>query len=124
MQGTDVVRDVMDQWKAGIDAHDPQTVAAVFAEDAIFQGLRPYSVGRQGVFDYYDSQPRGMTVNYQIMESRRPTTGLVVGYLRADFAFRDRPPLALNVGVVVAQTGGRWRIVHYQASPPASSGRE
>ncbi len=38
--------------------HDgPQRVAEVFTEDAIFQGLRPYSVGRQGVVDYYAAQP-------------------------------------------------------------------
>ena len=45
-------------WTSGgraIDAHDPERVAAVFTEDAIFQGLHPYSVGREGVADYYDS---------------------------------------------------------------------
>lgn len=47
-----VLRGVLDEWKAGIDAHDPARVAAVFADDAIFQGLRPYSVGPQGVSDY------------------------------------------------------------------------
>jgi hypothetical protein len=45
--GTEVLRGVLDQWKAGVDAHEPQTVAALFTEDAIFQGLHPYSVGPQ-----------------------------------------------------------------------------
>ena len=45
VQATEVLRGVLDEWKAGIDAHEPQKVAAVFTEDAIFQGLRPYSVG-------------------------------------------------------------------------------
>ena len=39
VQGTEVLRGVLDQWKAGIDAHEPEKVAAVFTEDAIFQGL-------------------------------------------------------------------------------------
>jgi hypothetical protein len=70
VQDTEVLRDVMDRWKSGIDGGQPQRVANVFAEDAVFQGLRPYSVGRQGVIDYYASQPRGMTVTYRILETR------------------------------------------------------
>jgi SnoaL-like domain len=56
---TDALRDALDRWKAGIDAQEPERVADVFAEDTIFQGLRPYSVGRQGVIDYYASQSPG-----------------------------------------------------------------
>ena len=37
----------MDRWKAGVDAHEPAEVAGCFTEDAIFQGMRPYSVGRR-----------------------------------------------------------------------------
>ena len=48
VQGTEeILRGVLDRWKAGVDAHEPQKVAAVFTEDAIFQGLRPYSVGAE-----------------------------------------------------------------------------
>jgi uncharacterized protein (TIGR02246 family) len=117
VQDTEILRGVLDQWKAGVDAHAPQKVAAVFTEDAIFQGLRPYSVGRDGVAEYYDSQPLGMTVIYRILETRRPTADLVVGYVRADFAFPDRATISLNVGVVVANTENGWRILQYQASP-------
>jgi uncharacterized protein (TIGR02246 family) len=117
VQDTDILRGVLDQWKAGIDAHEPQTVAAVFAQDAVFQGLRPYSVGRDGVVSYYDSQPVGMTVSYRILETRRPTAELVVGYVRADFVFPDRPTVSLNLGVVVTHSNDGWRILQYQASP-------
>jgi uncharacterized protein (TIGR02246 family) len=117
VQGTDVLRGVLDQWKAGIDAHQPQKVAAVFTEDAIFQGLRPYIVGRQGVADYYDAQPCGMTVTYRILETRRPAEELVLGYVRADFAFPDGHTVGLHLGVLVGHGDDGWRILHYQASP-------
>jgi uncharacterized protein (TIGR02246 family) len=118
VQGTEeILRDVLDQWKAGVDAHEPQRVAEVFTEDAIFQGLRPYSVGRQGVADYYASQPRGMTVTYQVLETRRPTDELVLGYVRADFAFLDRPTVSLNLSTLATHTDAGWRILHYQVSP-------
>lgn len=55
-----VIREVMDRWKAAVDAHEPAQVAACFTEDAIFQGMRPYSVGRPGVTQYYASRPMGM----------------------------------------------------------------
>ena len=119
VRDTEVLRDVLDQWKAGVDAHEPQKVAAVFTRDAIFQGLRPYSVGRAGVAAYYDSQPLGMTVNYRILETRSPTAELVLGYVRADFAFPDRATISLNLGVLVRQTDAGWRILHYQAAPAA-----
>ena len=117
VQATEALRGVLDEWKAGVDAHQPQKVAALFAEDAIFQGLRPYSVGRDGVAKYYDSQPLGMMVAYRILETRRPTEELVLGYVRADFMFPDRATVNLNLGVLVARTDGGWRILHYQASP-------
>ena len=88
---SEILRSVLDRWKAGVDAHEPERVAAVFTEDAIFQGLRPYRVGRQGVADYYDSQPLDMKVEYRILETRRPADDVVLGYLSADFSFTDQP---------------------------------
>ena len=117
MQDTEILQGVLDRWQAGVDVHEPQKVAGVFTEDAIFQGLRPYSVGREGVAEYYDSQPLGMTVSYEILETRRPTPELVVGYVRADFAFPDRATVSLNLGVVVTHSDAGWRILQYQVSP-------
>ena len=117
VQDTEVLRGVLDGWKAGVDARQPQRVAAVFTEDAIFQVLRPYSVGRDGVANYYDSQPLGMTATYRILETRRPTEDLVLGYVRADFTFPDRATVSLNLGVLIMRTDTDWRILHYQASP-------
>ena len=107
MTNDEVLRGVLDQWKAGINAHEPQRVAEVFARDAIFQGLRPYSVGRRGVADYYDSEPRGMTVSYRILESRQPAP---------DVTFPDRPTMNLYIGALVERGDDGWRIGHYQAS--------
>lgn len=114
------LRGVLDEWKAGIDTHDPAWVAAVFTDDAIFQGLRPYSVGPQGVFDYYASPPRGMAVDYRVTETRRPAPDVMLGYLAAEFSHVDRDPLHLNIGVLALRSEGGWRIGFYQASPARS----
>jgi uncharacterized protein (TIGR02246 family) len=115
----EVLRGVLDRWKAGVDAHEPERVAAVFTEDAIFQGLRPYSVGREGVAAYYGSQPLGLTAEYEVLETRRLAEDLVLGYLGVDFSFVDRPTLSVRLGVLVANTADGWRISHYQVSTTA-----
>ncbi|MEV0380565.1 hypothetical protein [Nonomuraea sp. NPDC050643] len=111
-----ILRGVLDRWKAGVDGHEPRQVAAVFTEDAIFQGLRPYSVGRQGVADYYASQPLGLRAAYRILETRRPAPGLVLGYLSVDFSFSDRPTLTVRLSVLVTRAEDGWYIGHYQVS--------
>ncbi|MGK2870079.1 MAG: SgcJ/EcaC family oxidoreductase [Mycobacterium sp.] len=122
MRTEQVVRAVLDEWKAGIDAHEPDRVAQMFTEDAIFQGLRPYSVGRDGVRDYYASQPLGLTVQYRILQTRRPAEGVVLGYTQADFTFADGSTIALNLSVLVTHTEEGWRIAHYQVSAVQDNG--
>jgi muconolactone delta-isomerase len=39
----DVLDAVLAGWKAAVDVHQPEQVAALFAPDAIFQGLHPYT---------------------------------------------------------------------------------
>jgi uncharacterized protein (TIGR02246 family) len=112
----EILRGVLDRWKDAVDAHDPRRVAAEFTADAIFQGLHPYSVGRQGVADYYDSQPPGMTATYRILETRRLADDLVLGYLSVDFSFVDRATLTVNLSVLVKHSPGGDRIAHYQVS--------
>jgi uncharacterized protein (TIGR02246 family) len=115
-QREDVLRGVLDQWKAAVDAHEPQRVASLFTDDAIFQGLHPYSVGRRGVADYYEGQPNGMAAGYRILETRQLADDLVLGYLRVDFSFVDRPTLNLHLSVLVKRVDHGWYISHYQVS--------
>ncbi|MFC7381962.1 SgcJ/EcaC family oxidoreductase [Sphaerisporangium rhizosphaerae] len=111
-----ILRGVLDRWKAAVDGHEPEQVAALFTEDAIFQGLHPYSVGRPGVAAYYASQPLGLTAEYRVLETRALADGLVLGYLAVDFSFTDRPPIAVNLGVLVRRTEEGWSLAHYQVS--------
>jgi len=111
-----VISGVMDRWKARVDGHEPDQVAACFTEDAIFQGMRPYTVGRQGVAEYYASQPTGMKAAYKILESRRLAEGLVLGYLGVDFSYTDRPTLGVRLSVLATRTADGWRLAHYQVS--------
>ncbi|MER6063135.1 SgcJ/EcaC family oxidoreductase [Streptomyces sp. NPDC001792] len=112
----DVLSGVMDRWKSAVDAHDPERVASCFTEDAVFQGLHPYSLGRQGVAEYYESQPLGMRADCQVLETRQLAEDVLLGYLGVDFSFTDRPAIRVNLGVVLRRVDGQWRIAHYQVS--------
>jgi uncharacterized protein (TIGR02246 family) len=112
----DILVGVLDEWRSAVDAHDPERIAAAFTEDAIFQGLHPYSVGRQGIAEYYDSQPIGLKAAYKILETRRPTEDLVLGYLSVDFSFDDRPTLTVYLSVLLQEESTGWFISHYQVS--------
>ncbi|MEV0910762.1 YybH family protein [Streptomyces hokutonensis] len=111
-----VLRGVLGPWKAAVDAHDPEAVARLFTEDAIFQGLHPYSVGRAGVAEYYASQPLGMKAAYDVLETRRYADDLVLGYLDTEFTFTDRPPVDVKLAVLVRRLTDGWYIAHYQVS--------
>ncbi|MEU7767988.1 hypothetical protein AB0B25_23100 [Nocardia sp. NPDC049190] len=111
-----ILRGVLDRWRAAVDAHEPERVAANFTGDAIFQGLHPYTVGREGIAEYYDSQPLGMTAEYRILETRRLADDLVLGYLAVDFSFTDRPTISVNLSVLVTDWPHGGRITHYQVS--------
>ncbi|MFF6986513.1 SgcJ/EcaC family oxidoreductase [Streptomyces sp. NPDC010273] len=111
-----VLRGVLDPWKAAVDAHEPEEVARLFTEDAIFQGLHPYSVGRKGIAEYYHSQPLGMVAQFEIVETRRYADDLVLGYLDTEFTFTDRPPVDVKLAVLVRRVTDGWSIAHYQVS--------
>lgn len=113
---SEVLASVLEPWKAAIDANDPESVAEVFTDEAIFQGLHPYSVGRQGVIEYYASQPTGIAVEYQVLQSRRLGDDAVLGYVSADFSFPERPAVTVFLTVVAVREGLRWLIAHYQAA--------
>jgi hypothetical protein len=111
-----ILDSVLNQWTSAVDAHDYDRAASYFTDDAIFQGLHPYTVGPKGIAEYYASQPIGMTAAYTILETRRLADDLVLGYLGVDFAFTDRPVLTVYLSVIVRRTSEGWLISHYQVS--------
>ena len=112
-----IVEGVLDGWKQAIDRHDPEAVAALFTENAIFQGLRPeHSEGRQGVVDYYASQPMGLIANYRLLDVRQVGDAAITGYELVKFDFVDGPSIEGHLTTVFVRVGGSWLIDHYHVS--------
>jgi ketosteroid isomerase-like protein len=111
-----IVHGVMGRWGSAIDAREIEAIANLFTEDAIFQGLRPYSVGRESVAAYYASQPIGLQAAFTVVETRRVAEDGVLAYLSVDFSFADRPTLSVHLSVLLERGAEGWLIGHYQVS--------
>src|SRR5258708_18819680 len=83
----DMLDAVLTRWKAAVEAHQPEHVAALFTTDAIFQGLHPYTVGPAGVAEYYAPPPMGMTTVYTPPDNPALSDGLVLGSPPVDLRF-------------------------------------
>jgi hypothetical protein len=110
------LEDILLRWKTAVDARQTADVGALFTTDAIFQGLHPYGVGPADVAEYYESQPLGMVANYTIVETRAPAEDVILGYMRVEFTFPDRPPVNVYLSLLLKQVGGDWQISLYQVS--------
>jgi ketosteroid isomerase-like protein len=111
-----ILHAVLDEWKAGVNAHEPGRVAARFTADAIFQGLHPYSVGRRGIAAYDESQPLGLTAQYQILETRRLADDLVLGYQNVEFGSLTGPRSLSALCLLLKRLTDGWYIAHCQVS--------
>ncbi|MGJ6965882.1 SgcJ/EcaC family oxidoreductase [Streptosporangium sp. G11] len=112
-----IFADVLAVWKHGIDVHDPAEIGTVFAKDALFQGGHPEpSQGRAAVVEYYDSQPVGLSVDYEIIDARRSANDVITGYAAANFTFPDGELVRRHVTMVLERAGDRWLVGHYHVS--------
>lgn len=112
-----IIDEVLGAWKRAVGAHEPDEAARVFTSDALFQGLRPdYSIGREGVRAYYDSQPLGMTADYEVLEARALTSTLALVYAKLRFGFVDGHVNLVHLTAMLEQESGEWRIGHYHVS--------
>ena len=57
-----------------------------------------------------------MTAAYRILETRRPSDNLILGYLSVDFTFADRPTVSVYLCVVIQLAPDGAKISHYQVS--------
>lgn len=110
------LRSVLDQWATAIAEHRPADVAALFTEDALFQGFDPTpGVGRDYISRYYAKQPIGLRAEYELLSTRDIATDALAGYARVLFV---RPDGDVTVYLtVIAQRGHTgWALSHYHVS--------
>jgi hypothetical protein len=119
-----LLREVSYEWKAGIDAQQPQRIAGVFTDDALFRAFTHIaSAGKES--------PDAMRANHRTRRSNtksfRPTHCPPIRY-----SDTSAPTSRFLTGHgrriprrVAARIHGAWSIAYYQTSRPdeLSSGR-
>jgi uncharacterized protein (TIGR02246 family) len=110
------LRELLDRWADGIARHEPAMVAALFTEEALFQGLDPTpGYGRAYVAGYYDKQPSGLTAAYELLSIRALTPDLTLAYAQVEFARPDGAVTAY-LTLVAERVDGTLLLRHYHVS--------
>ncbi|HVL62274.1 MAG TPA: SgcJ/EcaC family oxidoreductase [Microbacterium sp.] len=112
-----LVNGVLRTWADGIRAHEPDDVASVFTEDAVFQGFDPtHTVGRAGIAAYYAKQPVGLRAAFHVVEQRQLGDDALIAYARVDFSPPDAPVIPVHLTAVLQRGAESWLISHYHVS--------
>ena len=112
-----LVTGVLRTWADGIRAHEPDDVASVFTEDAVFQGFDPtHTVGRTGIAAYYAKQPVGLRAAFHLIEHRQVADDALIAYARVDFSPPDAAVIPVHLTAVLQRSTDSWLISHYHVS--------
>lgn len=120
--GYGVLADILEEWRAAFDGRRVDEVVALFAEDALFQGLSPRLLnGRAEIRTYYENVPPGTTATVEVLHSRPLAAEALAGF--ATVTFRTPTPqdpagtpLPVRLSVIAQHTGAGWRIRQYHVS--------
>lgn len=110
------LRSVLDQWATAIAEHRPDDVAALFTEDALFQGFDPTpGFGRDYVSRYYAKQPIGLRAEYELVSAREIASDALAGYARVLF-LRPDGDVSVFLTVIARRGDTGWALSHYHVS--------
>jgi uncharacterized protein (TIGR02246 family) len=111
------ISSVLDDWKSGIATRNLNAIADVFTPEALFQGMRPtFTIGRDGVKEYYGAKPPGLSVEYEVLNLRQLGDDAVIAYVGATFHRADGGILRTRITTVLSRAEERWLIDHYHVS--------
>lgn len=117
-----VLAEILGGWREAFDGRRVDDIVALFAEDALFQGLSPRLLaGRAEIRTYYENVPPGTTATVEVLDSRPLAAEALAGF--ANVTFRTPTPedpagtpLAVRLSVVAQHLDGTWRIRQYHVS--------
>ncbi|RSS80374.1 SgcJ/EcaC family oxidoreductase [Streptomyces sp. WAC06614] len=112
--------EILGAWRTAFDAHRVDDIVALFADDALFQGLSPQLLeGTAQIRTYYEHVPAGMTAEVEVLRSRTVGPEAVAGFAAVTFRPRSGEPLPVRLSVVAQHLDTGWRIRQYHVSRAA-----
>ncbi|MDA0636469.1 YybH family protein [Nonomuraea sp. CA-218870] len=116
-RATDVLTRLLHDWQQAFNAHRPAGIAALFSQDALFQGISPkLGHGPQEIFDYYARVPRGTTAQVKVISGGQLSQETVHGFAEVTFTAATGDVHLICLSIVAKRAGGVWLIHQYHAS--------
>lgn len=108
---------LLQEWQTRFNTPDPAGAAALFTEDALFQGLFPEPVtGPENILGYYRRVPEGTHADVRVLHAYRGGDDWIGGLAQVVFRQHDGDiPVRLSV-IAVRTTAAAWLIRHYHVS--------
>ncbi len=113
----DVVAGLLGAWRTAFDQRRWDDLVALFAEDALFQGIDPgLLVGPEQISAYYGAIPEGVRPTVDVLGARRLSECVVAGFADVTFTAPTEAPGPIRLSIVAQRVDGTWRIRQYHAA--------
>jgi uncharacterized protein (TIGR02246 family) len=108
---------MLTDWKRAFDTHNLDEMAALFTEDARFQGFAPRVLsGRAEVRAYYEAVPAGRVAEFEVLSEYEMAAGVFGGFVAVTFSDPTGWNVAVHMSLVVQTIRGVPRIRQYHVS--------
>jgi uncharacterized protein (TIGR02246 family) len=98
------------------DAPDPEGAAALFTDDAVFQGLFPEPVtGPEKILGYYRRVPAGTRADVRVLAAYQRGDDRIGGLAHVVFQGPDGA-VPVRLSLIAVRADETWRIRHYHVS--------
>jgi uncharacterized protein (TIGR02246 family) len=116
----EIVKLIYQQWRHYFAPLNPNSLAALYAEDAILFGSRiPPYIGRTTIESYFKDLPQGLYTGVVFIPDyiKRVTQDVISIAGSANFQRADQIPLELRITHVLVRRENQWQIVSHHVSP-------
>lgn len=112
-------RALLAQWQLAFGQRDVETIAALFAEDALFQGLSPALLaGRDAIRGYYENVPPNVQAQVGEVSAMALTADTACGFAAVTFDVAGQAAKPVRLSMTVQRcNSGQWQIKTYHVSP-------
>ncbi|MFF6984031.1 SgcJ/EcaC family oxidoreductase [Streptomyces sp. NPDC008343] len=117
----DVLVDLLSTWQQAFDDNRSEDIAALFTEDALFQGYSPkLRIGPAEITDYYNDVAAGAKAEVRVLQGNQVGANAVAGFADVTFTSPTGITTAARLSVTAQFITGAWRIRQYHAAPAPS----
>ncbi|MEV6925343.1 SDR family NAD(P)-dependent oxidoreductase [Dactylosporangium sp. NPDC051485] len=118
----DVITALLDRWQAAFNAHQPDHLSSLFAQDALFQGITAQLlVGPAAIRGYYDKVAEGTTAEVEVLQGNLLRENIITGFADVTFTASTRETTQLRLSIVAKRSANTWSISHYHAAGLSAS---